>query len=112
MALEILKIMNNIDPACTQNLVSAKNLNILLLWSGCCPFHTFPISILNFISGNILESQQVKSTRYCKKKSTKFAAVTSWNSLPNHFKTENSFSHFKSVVQSWNGLECRCSGCR
>ena len=25
-------------------------------------------------------------------------AATLWNSLPNHFRTENSFSHFKSLI--------------
>jgi hypothetical protein len=35
-----------------------------------------------------------------------------WNSLPDHFRTENSFFQFKSRLQSWNGSKCRCSACR
>jgi hypothetical protein len=46
------------------------------------------------------------------KNSFRFAASTLWNSLPDHFRTENSFSQFKSLLQSWNGSKCRCSTCR
>ena len=42
----------------------------------------------------------------------RFAASTLWNSLPDHFRTENSFSQFKSLSQSWNGSKCRCFSCR
>jgi hypothetical protein len=34
------------------------------------------------------------------KKTFKFAAATLWNSLPGHFRTENSFSRFKSHTQN------------
>jgi hypothetical protein len=57
------------------------------------------------------EIPQIKSTRYGNK-SFRFAAPTLWNSLPDHFRTENSFSQFKSLLQSWNGSKCRCSACR
>ena len=46
------------------------------------------------------------------KNSFTFAASTLWNSLRDHFRTENSFSQFKSLLQSWNGSKCRCSACR
>ena len=94
MALETFKIINNIATVCLQNLVNVKK------------------SKYSFRYVNILEISQVKSTRYVKKKSFKLAAATLWNSLPNHFRTEHSVSHFKSLVQSWNSLECRCSACR
>jgi hypothetical protein len=45
------------------------------------------------------------------KKTFKFAPATLWNSLPDHFRTENSFSQFKSLMQSWNGTKCCCSAC-
>jgi hypothetical protein len=54
---------------------------------------------------------QVRTSRYGKK-TFKFAAATLWNSLPDHFRTENSFSQFKSLMQSWNGTKCCCSACR
>ena len=46
------------------------------------------------------------------KNSFRFAASTLWNSLPDHFRTENSFSQFKSLLQFCNGSKCRCSACR
>jgi hypothetical protein len=81
MALETFKFVNKIAPACLQNLVSVKN------------------SKYSFRYVNVLDVTQVKSTHYGKK-FFKFAAATLWNSLPNHFRTENSFSHFKSLIQS------------
>jgi hypothetical protein len=63
----------------------------------------------SFRYNNILEIKpQIKSTRY-DKKSFRFAAPTLWNSLPDHFRTENSFSP---ILKSWNGSKCRCSTCR
>ena len=46
------------------------------------------------------------------KNSFRFTASTLWNRLPDHFRTENSFSQFKSLLQSWNGSQCCCSACR
>ena len=53
----------------------------------------------------------VQYARYGKN-SFRFAASALWNSLPDHFRIENSFSQFKSLLQSWNGSKCRCSACR
>jgi hypothetical protein len=52
-----------------------------------------------FRYSNILDVPQVRTTRYGKK-SFMFAAATLWNDPPNHFRTENSFNHFKSLIQS------------
>ena len=93
MALETYKIINKLAPVCLHDLVHMKN------------------SKYSFRYSNILEIPQIKSTRYGKK-SFRFAATTLWNSLPDHFRTENSFSQFKSLLQSWNGSKCRCSACR
>jgi hypothetical protein len=60
---------------------------------------------------NILDITQVRTSRYGKK-TFKFAAATLWNSLPDHSRTENSFSQFKSLMQSWNGTKYCCSACR
>jgi hypothetical protein len=64
-----------------------------------------------FMYSNILDVPQVRTTRHGKK-SFMFAAATQWNDPPNHFRAENSFNHFKSLIQSWNGSVCRCSACR
>jgi hypothetical protein len=45
-------------------------------------------------------------------KTFRFAAASLWNSLPDHFRTENSFTDFRSLVQSWTGSDCRCSACK
>ena len=80
-------------PVCLHDLVHMKN------------------SKYSFRYNKILEIPQIKSTWYGKQ-SFRFAAPTLWNSLPDHFRTENSFSQFKSLLQSWNGSKCRCSACR
>ena len=93
MALETFKIMNKLSPSCLHSLVHLRN------------------SKYYFRYNNILDIPQVRTSRYGKT-TFKFAAATLWNSLPDHFKTENSFSQFKSLMQSWNGTKCCCSACR
>ena len=93
MALETFKIINQHTPVCLQNLVNVKR------------------SKYSFRYNNIVDIPQVKTTTYGKK-SFRYAAAAMWNSLPDHFMTESSFSQFKSLIQSWNGTECRCSACR
>ena len=93
MALETYKIVNKLAPVCLHDLVNVKNSKYAFRYS------------------NILDVPQVRTTRYGKK-SFMFAAATLWNDLPNHFRTENSFNHLKSLIQSWNGSVCRCSACR
>ena len=93
MALETFKIMNKLSPSCLHSLVHLRN------------------SKYYFRYNNILDIPQVRTSRYGKK-TFKFAAATLWNSLPDHFRTENSFSQFKSLMQSWNGTKCCCSACR
>ena len=93
MALETFKIMNKLSPSCLHSLVHLRN------------------SKYYFRYNNILDIPQVRTSRYGKK-TFKFAAATLWNSLPDHFRTENSFSQFKSLMQSWHGTKCCCSACR
>ena len=75
---------------CLQNLLHTKN------------------SKYYFRYRNILD---VRTTTYGKR-SFRFAAASLWNSLPDHFRTENSFAYFRSLVQSWTGSDCRCSACK
>ncbi len=92
MALETYKIINKLAPVCLHDLLKIKD----------CKY--------TFRYNNILDIPRFRTTTYGKK-SFKFAAATLWNGLPDHFRTENSFSQFKSLIQSWNGSECRCSAC-
>jgi hypothetical protein len=52
---------------------------------------------LSFWNFSPLDIPQVRTSRYGKK-TFKFAAATLWNSLPDHFRTENSFSQFKNLM--------------
>jgi hypothetical protein len=88
-----IQIVNKLAPVCLHDLVNVKNSKYAFRYS------------------NILDVPQVRTTRYGKK-SFMFAAATLWNDLLNHFRTENSFNHFKNLIQSWNGSVCRCSACR
>jgi hypothetical protein len=93
MALETYKYLHNLAPVCLQNLLHTKN------------------SKYYFRYRNILDAPQVRTTTY-DKRSFRFVAASQWNSLPDHFRTENSFAHFRSLVQSWTGSDCRCSACK
>lgn len=92
MAIETFKIVQKTSPVCLHDLVNIKN----------CKY--------TFRYNNILDIPQVRTSRYGKK-SFRFASAVLWNDLPDHFRTENSFSQFKSLMQSWNGSECRCNAC-
>ena len=91
--IETLNIVNKLAPVCLQDLLHVKN------------------SKYSYRYNNIVEIPHVKTT-HCGKKSLRLDSDTLWNSLHDHFRTENSFSQFKSLMQSWNGSECRCSICR
>ena len=93
MAMETFKIINKLSPTCLQDLVKIKDQKYSFRYS------------------NVLDLPQVRTTQFGKK-SFRFAAATLWNTLPNHFRTENSFSQFKSLIQSWNGSDCHCSMCK
>lgn len=90
MAIETFKIINNLSPTCLQDLLKIKDQKYSFRYS------------------NILDRPLLRSS-HCGKKSFRFAAVTLWNSIPNHFRTGNSFSKLKSLIPSWNGLECASS---
>ena len=54
-----------------------------------------------FRYSNIVDIPEVTTTTYGKK-SFRYAAAAMWNSLPDNFRTESSFSQFKSLIQSWS----------
>jgi len=91
MAIKTFNIVNKLTPVCLQDLLNIKRSKYSFKY-------------------NIEVIPHVKATHYGKK-SFRFVSATQWNSQ-DHFRTENSFSQFKSLMQSWNGSECRCSTCR
>ena len=92
MALETFKIVNKLSPPILHDLVQKKDTKY------------------NFRYSNILQVHTVRTTSYGKQ-SFKYAAAVLWNTLPEHFRVTNSFSHFKSLIQLWNGNECKCNAC-
>jgi hypothetical protein len=122
MALETFKIMNKLSPSCLHNLVHLKNSKyyfrffiqtclIFCFIMSCCM--QMPVATQRGIATWSLASIYMQYAQYGKN-TFRFAAPTLWNSLPvpDHFGTENSFSQFKSLLQSWNGSKCHCSACR
>ena len=93
LAIETFKIVNGLAPQCLLDLVKVKS------------------NKYSFRYQNVLEIPQVRTMSYGQK-SFRYAAASLWNKLPNHFRTEHSFSHFKSLIRSWNGLDCKCSMCK
>jgi hypothetical protein len=83
-----------------------EHLEFFTLTKFCKHTEAILFTILKVFRTIVLIQNEIKV-----KKSFKFAAATLWNSLPNHFRTENSFSHFKSLIQSWSGSKLRCSAC-
>ena len=120
MALETFKIMNKLLPSCLHNLVHLRNskyyfrffiqtcLIFCFIMSWCM---WMPVGTQQGIVTWSPASIYMQYARYSKN-SFRFAASTLWNSLPDHFRTENSFSQFKNLLQSWNGSKCCFSACR
>ena len=92
MAIECFKIIHDLSPPCLSDLVSYKN------------------SSYNFRYSNLLEIPHVRTTTYGKK-SFKYAAPILWNQLPENFRSQTNFLHFRNLISNWTGKECKCNVC-
>jgi hypothetical protein len=92
IAQEIHKIVHKKGPVYLHDLVTIKNNN----------YH--------FRYTNTAQVPQVKTTNYGSR-SFRSSAPKLWNSLPQHFRDEANFSHFKSLINAWDGETCSCSFC-
>ena len=92
MAIECFKIIHDLSPPCLSDLVSFKN------------------SSYNFRYSNLLEIPHVRTTTYGKK-SFKYAAPILWNQLPENFRSQTNFLHFRNLISNWTGKECKCNVC-
>ena len=92
MAIECFKIIHDLSPPCLSDLVSYKN------------------SSYNFRYSNLLEIPHVRTTTYGKK-SFKYAAPMLWNQLPENFRLQTNFLHFRNLISNWTGKECKCNVC-
>jgi hypothetical protein len=110
------------EMVCGRNVLWPNRLKSILIASQLILFFFAIFSVKNSYVSNIklwfhfnylfkLLSIYMQYSRYGKN-SFRFAASALWNSLPDHFRTENSFSQFRSLLQSWIGSKCRCSACR
>ena len=93
MALETFKILHDLAPPSLSNLVNIKE------------------NKYNFRYSNILQIPTVRTTTYGKN-SFRYAAAVLWNSFPEHFRQTSNFNHFKSLLNHWNGDNCKCSMCK
>jgi hypothetical protein len=59
---------------------------------------------------NVFTIPRVRTTKYGLR-SFRYTSATLWNDLPNDFRTVASFSQFKRMIDSWNGLKCNCNVC-
>ena len=92
MAIEVFRTINKENPIYLHDLINIKETKY------------------SFRYDNLAEIPTVRTTRYGLK-SFRYSAAKLWNELPNHFRTEQSFSQFKSLINSWNGSSCHCSAC-
>jgi hypothetical protein len=92
MAIETFKIINNQCPLYLNDLICIKEQS-----------YSFRYSKTAFIP-------QVRTTSYGLH-SFRSSAPKLWNTLPQHFRDETNFNHFKSMINAWNGETCSCSFC-
>ena len=92
IALETHKILNKQGPLYLHDLVTIKDGN----------YH--------FRYRNTAQIPQVRTTTYGSR-SFRASAPKLWNSLPQHFRDETNFNHFKSLINAWDGDICSCSAC-
>ena len=45
-------------------------------------------------------------------KSIRYAGPKTWNSLPFHIKSSESFTTFKSIIKNWDTVSCKCPICQ
>jgi hypothetical protein len=92
----------------------------LRLWINCR--HHVSITLCIYEIQNIIacldkkltstKTKQYKSKSYMQIKRAKTVAEYLSSACRTATFSTNSFSQFKSLLQSWNGSKCRCSACR
>jgi hypothetical protein len=93
LALETFKILNGMAPDYLKKLIEIKQITYGLR------------------NEKLLNVPHVKTTKYGLN-SFRTLAATTWNGLPNHIRTTENFSTFKTLISKWTGDSCRCAMCR
>jgi hypothetical protein len=92
MAIEVYKIFSKQGPTHLHDLLILKN------------------SSYSFRYENVFTIPRVRTTKYGLR-SFRYTGAKLWNDLPNEFRTVASFSQFRRMIDSWNGLKCNCNVC-
>ena len=90
MDSEVFKILYNLSPSYIQDLVKEN------------------VSHYDFRTMKQVEIPKVNSKRY-DMKSFRFEAAQMRNSLPNEVRLAENYKQFRRLLQTWDGVNCRCT---
>lgn len=92
IALEAFKGYNNMSPQFIQDMLTK-------------PTHTYDLRAKNKLHKPCFHSATGAH-------SFSFTAAQVWNSLPNELRTTSDIKVFKTLLNSWQGPDCKCTYCR
>ena len=92
LAIEIFKTINNMNPTYMKNIFIRKNYR---------ENSRYPEN---------LSVQKINAFTYGEN-SLKSLGPKIWNSLPSSFKEKRSLFSFKNLINTWDGLTCKCIMC-
>ena len=93
IACEVFKIVNKLAPSFIHNLVELKYSKYSLRRDKAATIPSAQTSTYGL-------------------KSFSHEGPRVWNCLPNEFRVIDNYSHFKRLLQNWDGPGCHCSVCR
>lgn len=93
IAIEAFKILNQMLPAYTHDLIH------------------FKVTKYSFRYENLANVPRVNTSTYGKA-SFRYEAAQVWNSLPIELRKISNFNDFKGLVHTWCGSSCKCSLCK
>ena len=97
LSLEIFKTLNNLNPEYMKDIF-VKNQDPYGLRNNSRHQHD-------------LKNQGFKAFTYGES-SLRVLGPKVWNSLPQHFKSEDNLATFKQLIKAWGGYHCRCKMCK
>lgn len=92
LAIEIFKTLNDLNPSYMKNIFIRKNRRE------------------NSRNPNNLVTYMENAVTYGEN-SLKALGPKIWNSLPEYFKEKRSINSFKKLINTWNGIKCKCAMC-
>jgi hypothetical protein len=92
LATEVYKVTRKIGPPLMDDLFSPQN------------------STYNFRKSNSLPQPRFNTKTYGYN-SLRYYGTKIWNEMPNHIRTATSLKHFRTLINTWMGLKCKCSMC-